>query len=132
MSELHLHDACFEGIVLGGQDCTLYFRRPDSSRCEVRLIAIDALVMDDFRQGNIVSMLAITSGELAAPADHVLHRLYPPPHPDAQAEFHAGYARAMQQKRSALETGELTLAEMDPAYGATLLAMCQEVLVIER
>ncbi len=124
--ELPLHDATFDGLVVQGKDCTMYFSRTDGQGCEVQLSSVDALQMDDFREGNIVVVFATTSGELpCVSAD--LERLYPSAHASAPKEYHEKYEVVRSNKIKAIEAGDLTLVEIVPAYGADLLATCERV-----
>ncbi|MXO47611.1 hypothetical protein GRI69_05000 [Erythrobacter vulgaris] len=124
--ELPLHDATFDGLVLQGKGCTMFFSRTDGSGCEVHLGGVDALQMDDFREGNMVVFFGTTTRE--APSNLTnLERLYTPPHMSASAEYHEKYASLRDRKISAVVAGELTLIEMEPAIGANLLATCEHV-----
>ena len=124
--ELPLHDAPFDGLVMQGKDCTMFFTRTDGSGCEVHLGGVDALQMDGFREGNIVTFFGTTTRQL--PNDLTkLERLYTPPHPSAAAEYHEKYKTFRDRKISAVVAGELTLVEMEPAIGASLLATCEQV-----
>jgi hypothetical protein len=130
-TELPLHDAVFDGLVMQGPGCTLYFTNADGTGCEVELIAIDALQMDDFREGNIVVLFETTTGE--PPRSTInLERLYPPPHSSAAEEYHSRHRNFQSLKTSAIATGELTLVEMQPAIGADLLVTCKQVQLKSR
>ena len=124
--ELPLHDATFDGIVIKDKVATLYFSATDGRGCEVRLSGIDALHMDDFQQGNIVVLFETTTGEPARMTVG-LERLYGSPHPSAAKEYHEKSEAFLARKHRAIETGELTLIEMQPAIGADLLATCERV-----
>lgn len=125
-SELPLHDATFDGLVLQGRDCKLYFTTSDKRGCEVALIDVDALQMEDFRNGNMVVFFGTLT--LEAPAEVTdLGRLYSPPHTSAKADYHAQYAAVLDRKITAIAAGKLTLIEMEPAIGANLLATCAQV-----
>ena len=124
--ELPLHDATFDGIVIKDQVATLYFSRADGRGCEVTLSGIDALHMDDFQQGNIVVLFEVTSGE--PPRKSLdFERLYGSPHPSAAKEYHEKSESFRARKHRAIEAGELTVVEMQPAIGADLLATCDRV-----
>lgn len=129
-NELPLHDASFDGIVTSGKNSTLYFTRPDGRGCAVTLGEVRHLHMNDFHQGNIVILFEITSGE--PPNQNIgWERLLGAPHPTSSAEHQAAHADFLQLTRSAVEEGTLTLVEMQPAYGADLLALCQTVDFVE-
>ncbi len=124
--ELPLHDATFDGIVIKDKVGTLYFSSADGRGCEVRLSGIDALHMDDFQQGNIVVLFETTTGEPLRKALD-MERLYGSLHPSAAKEYHEKSEAFRTRKRRAIEAGELTLVEMQPAFGAHLLATCEQV-----
>jgi hypothetical protein len=126
VEELPLHDATFDGLVMQGKDCRMFFSRSDGSGCEVLLNGVDALQMDDFREGNIVVYCGTTTREhLGRPSD--LARLYTPPHPSAAAEYHEAHAGLLNRKVDAVIAGELIFVEVSPAIGADLVAICEQV-----
>ncbi|MBS7668159.1 hypothetical protein [Croceicoccus gelatinilyticus] len=124
--ELPLHDATFDGLVTQGNACTLYFSKTDGQGCEVELSGVDALQMDDFREGNIVVVFATTTGELIGGTVD-LERLYPSPHPSAANDYHEKYEAHRSGKVQAIASGDLTFVELVPAIGADLLATCERV-----
>ena len=124
--ELPLHDASFDGIVIKDKVGTLYFSATDGRGCEVRLSGIDALHMEDFQQGNIVVLFETTTGELPRTTLD-FERLYGSPHPSAPQHYHEKSEAFRKGKRRAIESGELTLVEMQPAIGADLLATCERL-----
>jgi len=124
--ELPLHDATFDGIVVKARVATLYFSTTDGRGYEVQLSGIDALHMNDFQQGNIVVLFETTTGEPPRKALD-LERLYGSPHPSAAKEYHEKSEVFRTMRRRAIEAGELTLVEMQPAIGADLLATCEQV-----
>lgn len=126
VEELPLHDATFDGLVMQGRVCRMFFSRPDGSGCEVLLAGVDALQMDDFREGNIVVYFGTTTREHAGKL-RKLARLYTPPHPSAAADYHEAHARLLDRKVNAVVSGDLIFVEMSPAIGADLVATCQEV-----
>jgi hypothetical protein len=126
IEELPLHDATFDGLVMEGKNCRMFFSRSDGSGCEVLLSGVDALQMDDFREGNIVVYFGTTTREhLGRPSG--LARLYAPPHPSAAAEYHEAHAVFLGRKLDAVVLGELIFVEMSPAIGADLVATCEHV-----
>lgn len=125
-----LHDATFEGILMAEKDCILYFRRTDGRRCEVRLGQVQSLQMSDFREDNIVVHFETTMGE--TPRDSIdWERLFPSPHPTAPEQHQLAFADYLKARISEIEFGSLTFVEMEPAYGANLLATCRTVTVTE-
>lgn len=122
--EFPLHDATFDGLVTHGKACTLYFIRSDGRGCEVQLTGVDAMQMDDFREGNIVGLFETTTG--VPPSKTVdLERLYPAPHSSAAEEYHSKHTAFLDRKIRSIEACALTLVEMQPAVGADLLAVCE-------
>lgn len=126
IEELPLHDATFDGLVVQGKDCRMFFSRSDGSGCEVLLSGVDALQMDDFREGNIVVYFGtIRLDDPGRPSN--LARLYTPPHPNASAEYHEAHAGLLERKVDAVVSGDLIFVEMSPAIGADLVATCKQV-----
>ncbi len=127
--ELPLHDATFDGLTVKGKSCAMYFTSSDGTRCEVHLSGVDAMQMNDFREGNIVSFFGTTTSEQPKNLA-VLDRLYSPPHPGAALEFHERHTSFRNGKISAIVAGKLTLIEMDPAVGADMVAACEQVRLV--
>lgn len=124
--ELPLHDATFDGLIKHGNNCELFFSTPDGSGCEVYLSGVDALQMDDFREGNICVYFGTTTRERPSNIT-AFERLYGPPHPTAPAEYHKKYDAFRDRKIEAVADGELIFVEMYPAIGANLVAACKRV-----
>ncbi len=125
---LPLHDAYFDGAILRRDGADLHFRCADGRPCMVHLAGIDALQMEDFREGNIVSHFEAVSGEL--PRDFgEWERLYPDPHPSAARDYHRKYDLFMAGKRSSIAEGKLTIVLMSAVLGADLLAVCKSVRI---
>ncbi|GGB58384.1 hypothetical protein GCM10010833_11460 [Blastomonas aquatica] len=104
----------------------MFFSRSDGSGCEVLLNGVDALQMDDFREGNIVVYFGTTTRQHPGRLND-LARLYTPPHPSAAAEYHEAHAGLLDRKVDAVISGELVFVEMSPAIGADLVATCAQV-----
>lgn len=129
-NELPLHDASFDGIVTSGKNNTLYFTSSDGRGCAVTLGEVSHLHVTDFREGNIVILFEITSGEM--PDQNIeWERLLGAAHPTSSAGHQAAHADFLQSTLTAIEAGTLTVVEMQPAYGADLLALCQTVDFVE-
>ncbi|MEM6907296.1 MAG: hypothetical protein AAF494_01350 [Pseudomonadota bacterium] len=126
VEERPLHDATFDGLVMQGKDCRLFFSRSNGNGYEVLLNGVDALQMDKFREGNIVVYFGTTTREHPNSLDG-LPKLYTPPHPSAAAEYHEAHKRLLEQKVDAVVSGELIFVEMSPAIGADLVAICESV-----
>ena len=124
--ELPLHDATFDGLINHGKDCRMFFSKPDGTGCEVHLGGVDALQMDDFREGNICVYFGTTTRERPSNLT-AFERLYGPPHPSAPAEYHEKHVAFRDRKIEAVAEGELIFVEMDPAIGANLVAACTSV-----
>ena len=124
--ELPLHDATFDGLINHGKDCELFFSMPDGSGREVHLNGVDALQMDDFREGNICVYFGTTTRE--RPVNIIaFERLYGPPRPNAPAEYQKKYTAFRDRKIESVAEGELIFVEMNPAIGANLVAACKRV-----
>lgn len=126
VEELPLHDTTFDGLVMQGRDCRMFFSRSDVSSCEVLLNGVDALQMNDFREGNIVVNFGTTTREHPGRLSD-LARLYTPPHPSAAAEYHEAHAGLLDRKVAAVASGDLIFVKMSPATGADMVATCEQV-----
>lgn len=121
-----LHDASFNGMFLHGGSADLHFKCTDGASRVVQPSGLDAVQMDNFREGNIVSHFEAVSAEI--PREFASwERLYPGPHPTAAREYHQKHFDFLQRKRDDIESGRLTVLLMSPAFGADLLAVCESV-----
>ena len=124
--ELPLHDAAFNGVMLGDKSAQLNFVGANGAPYVVNLLGIRALQMDDFREGNIVLILEVISGE-EPPSEIAWNRLYPPPHEAAAQQYHQQHESFLRTKRSEITEGSLTLVQLIPSLGADLLAVCESL-----
>lgn len=119
------HDGYMTGVAVGENSATLSLRRADGEAWQVRLTAVQALKMDDFRQGNIILSLETFSGTASDVA--LIERLYEAPHPSADTKYHDAHFQLVSRKMAAIEGGEATLLVLTPSYGADLVALCGAV-----
>lgn len=120
------HDGLLTGIILGEQSATVYLRQSTGEEYTLTLSGLEVLQMEDFRQGNIISMVEVVSGRF--PYEHAgLERLFEPPHPTAAEEYHKAHAIVLERQAARIASGEVSLLIIVPSYGADLLAICREV-----
>lgn len=124
MATLHptFHDGLVTGLRLAGDGGVIYLTHLGGAEWRLVLAGVQALQMDDFRQGNIISAVWVINGTRPDPA--LLERLYPGPHPSAAAEYHQAHAALMSAKAAMVERGEAVLLVIEPSYGADLVAFC--------
>jgi hypothetical protein len=89
-------------------------------------LRLKALQIEDFRQGNIVSLVEIIAGHPPHAAIE-LDRLFAAPHPSAAAQYHEAHAGVLNRQIERIESGQTKLVVILPSYGADLLAICREV-----
>ena len=119
------HDGYMTGVAVGEDNATRSLKRANGEVWQIRLPAIQALKMDDFRQGNIILSLETFS---STPSDIALiERLYEAPHPSAAPKYHDAHIQLISRKMAMIESGETTLLVLTPSYGADLVALCGAV-----
>jgi hypothetical protein len=119
------HDGYMTGVAVGEDTATLSLKRADGEAWQVSLTAVQALKMDDFRQGNIILSLETFS---STPSDVALiERLYEAPHPSVAPKYHDAHVQLISRKMAMIEGGEATLLVLTPSYGADLVALCGAV-----
>jgi len=123
------HDGYLTSIAVGDKCATLGFTRSDGAQFELDLLGVEALQIEDFRQGNIVYELEIVSGRDPASYDNTraLERLFIPPHPSAEACYHEASAAFRARQVEKIKNGEALLVIVSPSYGADLAAYCASV-----
>ena len=119
------HDGCLTGLRLREGAATLYLRQVDGSDHDLVLEGLEALHIEDFREGNIISRAEIVTGR--TPYAHIdFDRLFVPPAPSAGAQYHEKHAAFMKRQMARIESGEVCLIVIAPSYGAEVLAICRE------
>ncbi len=121
----NFHDGYVTGLKVREGGATIYLRQVDGADFDLILEDLEALQIDDFRQGNIVSNVDIIAGRSLS-ADF-LGRLYEPPHPAAAPQYHENHASFVKRQIERIERGEAQLLMIVPSYGADLLAICRQV-----
>jgi hypothetical protein len=121
----NFHDGYVTGLKVREGGATLYLRQVDGADFNMILEDLEALQIDDFRQGNIISHVDIIAGRLLSA--NALDRLYEPPHPAAAPQYHEKYASFLKGQVERIERGEAQLLVTVPSYGADLLAICRQV-----
>lgn len=128
LTEPNLHDGFVDGIqLIGKNSAVVALRNVHGQTFSIQLMGLEALVCDEFRQGNIILDVQITSGK--PPSKDALSSLYVAPHPSAAAEYHDKHARFIQAQTDRITQGDLVLVLIEPSYGCQLIALCRELLV---
>lgn len=122
----HFHDGNVTGIRLRDQAASIYIYQVDGAEFELALEGLEELQAEDFRDGNIISMVEIISG-CAPPTTIELDRLFTAPHPAAATQYHDAHAQVLHRQIERIESGETNLVVIVPSYGADLMAICREV-----
>jgi hypothetical protein len=125
------HDGKLTSVAVGEGTATLGLTHLDGRRFTLSMAGVEALSINDFREGNIVlelHLLTGTSFEKAgfSPGDvrASLQVLFTAPHPDAAQKYHDDYNSSLDRQIERLRDGSMKLIILDPAYGADLLAYC--------
>lgn len=125
-----LHDGNLTGIQSEDGVVTLSLHTADKRPFRMVLKGATALRADDFRLGNIILDVRISTATDVAPER--LANLYPGPHPKAELRFHDAYANALDGFLGDIREGRTILVEIDASYGCTLDALCSRVEVFAR
>ncbi|MFC3213027.1 hypothetical protein [Novosphingobium panipatense] len=120
------HDGELTGIVLGSETATVFLRQATGGEYTLTLAGVEVLHMEDFRQGNIISMVEVVTAQ--APYEHSgLERLFEPPHPSAAEPYHSEHAKIIEQQSARIAAGEVSMVVIVPSYGANLIAICRDI-----
>lgn len=123
----HFHDGYVTGIRLREEAATIYLRQVSGAEYELLLEGLEALQVEDFREGNIISLVEVVTGRIPY-ADTDFDRLFVSPHPSAAAQYHDAHALVLKRQIARIENGEASLVIIVPSYGADLLAFCREAI----
>ena len=129
-----MHDGTLTSVAVSEGEAVLGLVHVDGRRFCLQLSGVEALLLDDFRESNIVSELQVVTGPKfeevgLSPGDvrSTFELLFTRPHPDAAHEYHEAYENALDTQIGRLEEGSMQLVILDPAYGADLVAFCASV-----
>lgn len=114
------HDALLTGISLEEKRLILTICRVDGEIWRVVVDGVQALQVDEFREGNIISYMEAV--ERSDPPRDILERLFTPPHPAAAQQYHDAHALLLDAKCRMVRDGEAVLVMATPSYGAELAA----------
>jgi len=110
----HFHDGYFDGIRIGPNKLVQCFLRTVNDQSFVLILeGVQALVLSDFRQGNIILDLVLRSSEEIIPSD--MEELYGvgPDTPHGTTLLKATLGKGLQ------------VLEINPSYGAQGLVLFQ-------
>lgn len=121
----HFHDGYLTGLRLREGAATLYLREVDGSEYDLILEGLEALHIEDFREGNIISHVEIVTGR--TPYTHIdFDRLFDPPGPSVAMQYREKHAAFLKRQIARIESGEVCLIVIEASYGAQMLAICRE------
>ena len=129
---LNFHDEYLTSVAVADKCATLGFTRSDGSQYELVLDGVEALQIDDFRQGNIVYALEVITccDPRNYDNDLPLDRLFPSPHPNAAPHYHEAHASFMAKRIERIVNREATLVTVSSSYGADLVAYCANISLL--
>lgn len=116
----NFHDANLVGIQLLNKDVCLLLTRYNGEHWEVIMSGVEALQMDEFREGNIVSNFEVIHGTW--PETDLLERLFIPPHPATDQKYLDAHALLLEGKSALVAAGHAAVISIVPSYGADLVA----------
>ena len=120
--QMMLHDAKIVSLDLSTPKCAVIgFIEPTGTPLKLVLQELDRLRACDFRQGNIVLDVVITTR--CAPRLETLRRLFDLKEGEPTPEY-------LQSKASKVESGDLTLVHIEPSYGCELMALCKTATLL--
>ena len=115
------HDALLTGVSLEDRRAIFAIDHVDGGKWRVVVNDVQALQIDEFREGNIISYFEVVTGTV--PPREVLERLFSAPHPDAAKEYHDAYTKLLNDKVEAVLTGAAVMLLISPSYGAEVAVM---------
>lgn len=120
----NFHDASFNGILLKQDEAELSFRLSTGVVVKILLENLNRLLCSDFREGNIVLELIVSSD--ISICEPLLDILFPRP-----AGMIDQYNEFMRLTRGKLLKGELVVLHIVPSYGGDLVALCEDARILK-
>lgn len=132
------HDGKLESVAVADGTAVFGLVHVDGRRFKLNLSGVEALSINDFREGNIILELQVVAGSDfqragLTPGDvrATLEVLFLRPHSNAASEYHEAYDNLLQSKLDLLEKGAAKLVILDPACGADLVAFCTSAELLD-
>lgn len=122
------HDGYLTGIELAEESAVVGLQQCDGTRYRLHLSDIKALLANEFRQGNIISSLNVTTG--TSPDIGDLRLLWPALGPEVADEYHRKNEIFVEDQRSKIERGEAVCLRLTASYGCDLVAVCKSVELV--
>ncbi len=124
----NFHDGYLTGIQLLDREVRLSLTRYNDERWLVTLAGVEALHIDDFREGNIVSSLDVIQNE--RPETELLERLFLSPHLEAPQSYKDDHMAAIEARVARVLAAEAAVVSISPVYGADLVAFVTGVRAV--
>lgn len=132
-----LHDGQLRSLAVSEGCAVLGLTHVDGRCFLLKLGGVEALGVDGFREGNIISELEVVSGSdfeaVGISLGDVLaslEALFLRPNQSAAEKYHAAYDAFRDKQLARLEAGMAKLVLLEPAYGADLMAYCSSIELI--
>ena len=132
------HDGKLESVAVSDGTAAFGLAHVDGRRFRLNLSGVEALSINDFREGNIILELQVLSasdfekaGLSAGDVRAMLEVLFPRPHANAAPNYHEAYDGFLQSQHERIDQGLAKLVLLDPAYGADLVAFCASAELLE-
>jgi hypothetical protein len=125
------HDGRLNAVALGANGATLGLCDSGGNAYELELTGLEALQIDGFRAGNLISRVQVITGRKPRPHGldeedvlDLMNLLFPPPHATSDETACEAHDQMVAGRLARIETGEATLVVIDPSYGADVVAIC--------
>jgi hypothetical protein len=122
----NLHDGFVDGIYLKSDKAVqIMLRDLRDHRFLMELSGVEALTCNEFKQGNIISVIWIVRG--MPPSADTLALLFEPPHPAVDQKYRDQHKSFIEQQVGRIKDGVVTLVSIEPSYGCELVALAERV-----
>lgn len=122
------HDGYLTKIELSKKSAEVDLQHYDGTRYRLYLSEIEGMLANEFREGNIIFSLEVTTG--TAPDVRDLRLLWSEPHPSVAAEYREQDVMFVERQRSKIERGEAVWVNLIASYGCNLVAVCKSVELV--
>jgi hypothetical protein len=123
------HDGSLLGIeILKAGNVRLTMETASGERFFVELEGVEHLLCNEFRQGNIVSAVIITTGR--EPYGESLRSLFATPHPSVQEPHVSEHETFVERVRSSIKEGRSIFFEVSSSYGCEIFCLCASVRIL--
>ena len=123
-------EACVTAVTVVDRHEVRIVLERGGKRCSLRLEGVDRLVINEFRQQNVVEQIILWTSH-SEPADYYPILAEIVSGVTGHGDVGNGLRQIIDDEASAIRAGAKVLMEIEPVYGAHVIALAKRVTMVE-